>query len=396
MLGRQQRKVAEPGGDDSATLVLPPEQEPLFPPLPAAGASGSRRRRWPYLLGAAVMLLAAGVGGGVFYLSTRGPDLQVFEQGLGDAGALAVELQRQTDALDAPSDLADFRVGLARQESELARLDGEAITVSQAVPRAALVAFVDAEEQYLRELTRLAELDAKTLLAGQLARARELAVDTEAAYTAARAVLPSTHAAATSLALSPAALERVLSERRAAWITYERELAKAQQVNRRRATQLATLQAFTGRLDGIIDRYSTSRNDLSDWIAGVNSHGASFGEAYQVLEQQAERRRQLRTELAALQPPAAFAGHVSALLALIDRAIEATEAASRGIGEYQFSTYWDGYTRYDETPGWLSFQQASGEISESYGLTLSRYQQAKRTLTARLAKKVPLPKPPAD
>lgn len=175
---------------------------------------------------------------------------------------------------------------------------------------------------------------------------------------------------------------------------YETDVAKARAENQRRAAQLATIRAFTGRLDGIVARYSSSRRELSVWIAQVNRSGASFGEAYQVLDQQAERRRQLRTELAGLEAPAVFAGHVSGLLAVIDQAIDATEAAARGITEYQYSSWYE-YSRYDETPGWLMFEQASDDISRSYGAALDRYTRAKAAATKQLQRKAPLPPPPS-
>ena len=380
---------------ETARLVLAPDEEPLFPPLPAAAAAG-RRRRWPYLLATAVLLAAAGAGAAAFYLSSRGPDLAAFQQGVAGAGAVAAELQRQTDTLASPAELAAFRIGLARQQAELARLQAEAVAVPQAAPRAALISLLAGEERYLVELERLGSLEPETLLAGQLGRARELAAAGESDYQRAAGLLPSDQAvaAAADFELSPAGLERVLSERRSAWIGYEKTLAQVRQVNRQRAAQLARMQTFTGRLDGVIARYSNSRSELADWIEKVNLYGASFGEAYQVLAQQSDRRRQLRSELAALAPPTVYTGHAAALLSVIDRAIDATEAAARGISEYQYSDYYEGYSSYDQTPGWLSFEQQSNEISDAYSIALAEYEQTKSTITTRLTKKLTTPQPP--
>jgi hypothetical protein len=82
------------------------------------------------------------------------------------------------------------------------------------------------------------------------------------------------------------------------------------------------------------------------------------------------------------------------VLAVMDSAITATEDASRGISEYQSDVDYTYYS-YDQTPGWLSFQEASQQIGTDYGRALSAYEQQKRTILTRLSKREPLPKPPA-
>lgn len=392
MLDRKQRSDSElTRAAESTTLVVSPEQEPLFPPLPPTAGGAMRKKRWPYFLAAGSLIVAAGVGSLILYSFTRGPSLEAFEEGFTASAALASTLQRETDALNGPEDLVAYRGSLLSHEADVARVEMAAIGVPQARHRAALVALVGSEQNYLAELQRLANLAPETALLGQFGRVRELANASESAYASSQMLLSST--TNSPLNLSPAALERVLSERRTAFKNYEAALTKARAENRRRAAELATVGAFTGRLDGIITRYSRSRTELSNWIDEVNRFGASFGEAYQVLDQQAERRRQLRNELAALPAPAAFTAHVSGLLAVIDQAVDATDAAARGISEYQYSSYYE-YSSYDETPGWLSFEQTSGEISRSYGAALDRYQQAKLAITTKLQKKVPMPRRP--
>jgi hypothetical protein len=75
----------------------------------------------------------------------------------------------------------------------------------------------------------------------------------------------------------------------------------------------------------------------------------------------------LRDEASRLSAPAVFAGDKTAILAVMDQAIAATEAASRGISEYQYSDY---HLAYDETPGWLEFEEASDAISDAYARAL--------------------------
>ena len=152
------------------------------------------------------------------------------------------------------------------------------------------------------------------------------------------------------------------------------------------------MQSFTGSFDGILSRYSASRDELGDWASKVATEGATYTEAYQVLEQQADRRRQLRDELAALSAPAEFATARASILSVMDSAITATEDASRGISEYQ-SDY--TYSSYDQTPGWTSFHETSLQIADDYGSAMSTYERDKQTIIARLSKREPLPKSPA-
>lgn len=390
LLGRRSEQT-----DEIQPYVVPPGQESLFPPLPPAPQAAPRRRRWPLAVAIAAVLVGAGAGGSVVYLTTRGPDLADFERGLEQATALAISLQRATDTLNAADDLDSFSSALVVRREDLAELERQAEAVETSVHRLALLALVDAESRYLAELGRVADLPATSSPEGRAERARELANSVSRALATATALLdrPQT---AVEVEISPAALTEVLTERHEAWqqakAAYADQLAEAKQINARRARQLSALKAFTGQFDGIIGRYSRSRHELAAWIDKVNAYGATYGEAYEVLYQQASRRRAFRDELAALRAPAEFASHQQAVLALMDRAIDATEAASRGISEYQ-SSY--AYPYYDETPGWLTFEEASNQISRDYTRVLGDYDARKKALFARLSKKVPLPDPPS-
>ena len=75
--------------------------------------------------------------------------------------------------------------------------------------------------------------------------------------------------------MSATPLVRALASRHQAFLTYEKQLAAAKALNGRRAARLASAQTFTGWFDGIIGRYSSSRDELGDWTAKVESEGAT-------------------------------------------------------------------------------------------------------------------------
>jgi hypothetical protein len=377
---------------ERAPLVFHPAEEPLFPPQPLA-AEGRRRlsKRQLSALASGSLVLAALPGLGVLYLVTRGPDTAAFEQGYEDTSATIAVIAGATDDVTADG-LPAYRRTLEAQDSELARLEIAAAGVEQADRRAALVALVGATESYLDELQAAATLPAAQDPQAASERADEQADELESVLAAANALSNRDELLPPNVSATP--LVRALASRHQAYLTYEKQLAAAKTLNRRRAAHLASAQTFTRSFDGIIGRYSDSRDELGDWTAKVENEGATYTEAYEVLYQQAERRRQLRDELTALVAPAEFATIKADVLAVMDSAITATEDASRGISEYQSDVDYTYYS-YDQTPGWLSFQEASQQIGTDYGRALSVYEQQKRTILTRLSAREPLPKPPA-
>jgi hypothetical protein len=320
------------------------------------------------------------------YLATRGPNLQAFNDTLREVVALTGGIQSSTDELAATPDLKPFAAMLAVRLDDLDPVEVEARATNPVRHRDALTTAIERQQLYIRELQRLAGLSPSAATTDQFVAVRDLAASAEASLAAALALGP--EELRTNLDLSAAALLRVLATSHRTWLDRKAARASALRINRRRAATLSALQSFTNDFDGIISRYSAARTELSDWIARVNSVGVTYDEAYQMLYQQTERRRELRGELAALRAPAPFAQDKQAVLAAMDRAIDATEAAARGISEYQFDY---SYARYDETPGWQQFESASDEISDAYGQALATYAERKRTLFARLSKRVRVP-----
>ncbi len=385
-------QVAQPRTRERAPFVVQPGEEALFPPQPAAAEDkrGLSKGKLRALVGGS-FLVAVLLGVLVLYLATRGPDTAAFNQGYEDTSATIAVIADATDDVTAV-ELPAYRRTLETQERELPRLEIAAAAVEQADRRAALVALVGATESYLDELQAAATLPAAQNPQAASDRADDQADELGSALAAANTL--SSHDELPPPNVSATPLVRALASRHQAFLTYEKRLAAATALNRRRAARLASVSSFTGSFDGIIGRYSDSRDELGDWTAKVESEGATWDEAYGVLYQQTDRRRQLRDELTALVAPAEFATMKSDVLAVMDSAITATEDASRGISEYQSDTYYT-YGSYDQTPGWVSFQEASEQIGTDYSRALAAYDAEKRTIIARLGKREPLPKQPA-
>lgn len=374
--------------DAFAPIAVLPGEEPLFPPAPAI-APVARRRRWPYAVALAGILIVAGGASGGWYWSTRGPDLGAFDAGLANAVQVAGRVQTDIDGIGDKGSPSGLAVELRTNARGLASLQLAVQDVSPTKHRIALMSVVLAGQEYIEELERVVAIPPSRPLAGELTQLPRLAGALNAAVRNAGAlnsrdsrVLPTA---------DPGALVRRLTARRTAWVMYTRRVASVRRANKARAAQLEAVRSFTGQFDGVIGRYSAARNDLARWIDKVNTQGATFIEAYQVLGQQAALRQQLRDEASRLGAPSLFASDRTATLAIMDHAIAATEAASRGVAEYQYD---DSYAVYDESPGWLEFEAASTEISGAYTTAISNYDAHKKLTFERLARKQPLPPPP--
>lgn len=346
-----------------------------------------RRKRWPYALLAAVIVLS-GAGAGWWY-GYRQPDLKRFADQLDRATELALSSQETTDSLEDPSDLDGFSAEIDDVIAKAEELDGETGDVIDAGRRSALENIVVAQLDYFSELDRLSELPSAEAQPSEYVRARELAGEVEATFAQAKRY----DATLEVPAISPSPLTAVLSDLAAYRKEVLKERARAREINKERAAELAEVNAFTDQLDGIVSRYSSARGELSEWIDNVDQYGSSFNAAYSKLDQQVELRNQLRSELAALTPPDPFGADQAALLAVMDRAVTATQDAYRGIEEFQFDFNYR-YLYYYDTPGWRSFEAQTDEISDSYEAALAAYESRKTDVVKRLEKRVPLPELP--
>lgn len=354
---------------------------------PATGMPTRKRRRWPYVV-LAIALLIGGITAGWWY-GYRQPDLNRFSVQLSNITALAASSQEATDSLADPSDLDKFSTEVDALLSETRDLQDDAGEVKDGGRREALENIATAEVAYLEELARLSELPSAEARPSEYLRVGELASELEGAFEDAQ----SFDASLEVPAISPSPLTSALAD----LASYRKEVIKererARKINQQRAEDLAAVNAFTDQLDGIVSRYSAARADLAAWIDNVDRYGASFGAAYSKLDQQIALRSQLRNELAALTPPDPFGADQAALLAVMDRAITATQDAYRGIEEYQFD-FNLRYIFYYETPGWRSFEAQTDEISDSYETVLANYEANKAETVKRLERRVPLPELP--
>jgi hypothetical protein len=309
----------------------------------------------------------------------RAPDFRSYDAGVRGTVSIAVDVQAATDDLRDVSDLPAFAKMLTIPDGDLSAWEAQARALPETRQREALLAAVSAERTYLAELERLVSLSPKARTPAQLQRVSSLAHTLDGALAAAIEL----HADAPPVALvslDPNALTRLAGASHSSYVADRARLAAA---NRARIRQLAAVQSFATQADDIMSRYSSSRTDLSNWIAGVNAYGATYDEAYGQLSQQSQVRSQLRSELASLKAPAALVADQQGLVAVIDRAVNAMNGAVQGISQYQTGSY-GSYSSYDQTPGWQQFESESAAVTQQYADASAKYQSNKAALLSRL------------
>jgi hypothetical protein len=132
-----------------------------------------------------------------------------------------------------------------------------------------------------------------------------------------------------------------------------------------KAADTAALEEYTAAMDAAMRRYSTLRSDLSEWIERVESPRSyvTYGEAYSVLSQAQWDRQTIRDEMNGLAVPDDVRAAHADLVAVVDDAIAAMQAAYDGATD---SDYCMTSCYYKETPGWIRFSSESGRITEAH------------------------------
>ena len=248
------------------------------------------------------LLVVAAIGIGVWYL-LRGPDLAPYDDGLRAIGVWAEDLQDLVSDVDGPEELDLLSNSLADAGDGLSEIRDDASELDAPEHRAALLTLVTAEKDLLDEVQRLAGLPSADVNASEFDEVEGLNEEVASAFAVALDLQPD------PAPVPPELDEGHLTSALVELADYRKEVvlerARIAKVNKRRAEDLETVQAFTGDMDGIIERYSTARAELSNWITATDA-GRTWQEAYQVLDQGSSQRGQLRDEMASLEAPPAF------------------------------------------------------------------------------------------
>lgn len=147
-----------------------------------------------------------------------------------------------------------------------------------------------------------------------------------------------------------------------------------------KTSQLVALNAYAPAVRSQLRRYSTLRNDLAAFSARLGNVQMTFDEAYSFLRGAASNRQEVRNTLAGLTPPTALTGSHTGLLAVIDMGVSGTQSASEGLRQYQY----DYYGSWKTTPAWLTFQEKSTQITQSYNAATSAWEKQVGDETTRI------------
>ena len=151
----------------------------------------------------------------------------------------------------------------------------------------------------------------------------------------------------------------------------------------------AALTEYSAAFQTQLDRYGDLREATAGFTERIRTERVTFGEGFDFFYAGVEQREAVRTSMNELSPPDAMRPAHLALLAVIDDAIAAMNAAIAGTSEAQYCYF----CSYKDTEGWLRFQSESERITDTFSSAVESWTQAVRTERANLDQRV-LPRMP--
>jgi hypothetical protein len=146
-----------------------------------------------------------------------------------------------------------------------------------------------------------------------------------------------------------------------------------ERARRERRQRLAVLDSYARSMRDYLGTYDELRDELSTFMAKVDSSGVTFDDAYDFLAEASGARSRVRNGIAALDAPAALATTHNELLAVVDTGVAAVDAAWDGTADYEFD-FEGEYDHYRDTPGWQSFTRDSEAIASRYAAARGSWQ----------------------
>ncbi|HET6505861.1 MAG TPA: zinc ribbon domain-containing protein [Baekduia sp.] len=360
-----------------------PTPSPVEPPEPTEStrersfvAPSSARRR-PWLVGAAAAAAVAlvGVGLAAFWPTPdHSPEQARASLRLTDASTGQI-VQR----LGRVHDLHDLRaVGRAAQEQE-AVLAAEAARLSPIADKDAgrkALAVIGAERELLAATSLALHVDPAHIDQWPSTRERIEAAGLRLQTTVAAARSLGAPAAiappATALAASLQADGHLVTHAKAKLRTWRRAYRRARRAQRRR---LAALTSYDSAVSGQLSTYDGLRDDLDDWVSDTGDETIPYGRAFDELNAAADRRKDVRDALAAINPPQPLAAAHASLLAVLSDAIVAMTDAGDAAQECTSDPFCFG-DDFRDTPQWRAFNDASRRITGQFAAADQRWEQA--------------------
>lgn len=364
--------VGEPTVQMEASTVLAEDSPP------------PTKRRRPWVIAATAIVVASVLVTGALIVSSRdsGPrfDLDAALAGSSNDVAEALAGLRRATSLVA---LRGAAAEAGRTATALDAVSQQLDDVRSADKRRAARSLLAAEAQVLRSFDRLEELPDD-----KLSDWDTVVLEVDGAITAVRALVPETARLdfdiepariadeAATVRVEVTRLVKTITDQLATW---RAEVAAAEADKAAQSTALATYEAAAR---GHISRYGELRRSMAEFVTRIDNEGATYVEIYGFLGGAATGRQDIHAALSAVSPPPAMAAAHNGLLTVIDTSIDAVQAASEGVRQYQYGFL---YYSYKTTPGWRSFRQKSDRISESYTTALAAWEARVKEEQAKIA-----------
>jgi ribosomal protein L40E len=386
-------------GEGLKVLAPTPAPQAVEPPAtaatPAPAAPRRRRRRPSWKVAAAAGAVVLTLVGGVAAVALKpapdhSPDAARASLRATDAGVRQVLAQ-----MGHVGDLHDLRAAGRTAQQQRATLDAETARLAPIGDKDAgrkALAVIGAERELLGASALLLHLDPAHI--GQWPSTRQqieaAGSRLQTAVAAAGSLgLPATLAPATP-ALT-AALDkdaRLVTHAKAKLRTWRRAYHRARRAQHRR---LAAVASYSAAVSAQLGSYDGLRDDLDQWLSDSGDETIPYGQAFDELTQAADRRKDVRDALAAINPPQRVAAAHAGLLAVLSDAIVAMTDAGDAAQTCTSDPTCFG-DDFRDSAQWRSFSDASHRITGQFAIANQRWQQAVAQLRSSIAHRhMPVP-----
>jgi ribosomal protein L40E len=350
------------------TEPSPHTPSPVAPPP-------SRRFPWKPVAVAGVIVAALGAAGTVFALRPADHSREDARASLRASNAGVGQVVAQLRQAERLGDLRKAGRLAQRQEEALAAEAARLQAIRGKDAGRTALAVIAAERDLLGSVVALGDLDPAHVGDWPQTRAR-----IDAATTRLAVAVRDVEALGPTATLAPAggamtatldADADVVAHANVKLRTWRRAYRRARHAQRR---QLAALTAYAAAVNGQLGTYNGLRDDLDQWIDDVGDATIPYGQAFDQLTAAADRRKDVRDALAAINPPRRLAAAHASLLTVLSDAIVAMTDAGDAAQECTADPTCFGED-FRDMPQWQSFSDASRRITSQFAAADQRWQQ---------------------
>lgn len=352
-----------------------------WPPAPEASPTspaGRARRAWLVPAGIGLSVVLAGAGAAAFVaMNQPGPENAVLAEATATAETLLDDVQQAQLT-------ADLRVVAADADSAAEPVTDTLTSLDPAGATAQALASVD---DLLSALTGLARIDSDTLDTWPQVRD-----DLDTALDALPSEVDGMDTLADTGADAIEATDTLIADAEQTLADWQASVEAAEAASQDNAAAAAGLTEYDNAVQGQLRTYNSLRNDTSNFVdlAGDPDAFVTYDQGRTALSEGAAARREVRSALTALTVPAGIEAEHARLVAMVEDAAAAMDAAVSAIDD---ADYCVSSCYVFETDAWETFRNESSRITGEFAAAETALQSKLAELRAPLGEVTATDKP---